>query len=71
VFVCFCVFLSDFLNVGCSWVFGYSAIAEFLDQLNLVSVIRAHEVQKVRQMFCVLFLGIESECRLVSKSIGF
>ncbi len=32
---------------GCSWVFGYSAIAEFLDQLNLVSVIRAHEVQKV------------------------
>lgn len=31
---------------GCSWVFGYSAIAEFLEQLNLVSVIRAHEVQK-------------------------
>lgn len=31
---------------GCSWVFGYSAIVEFLEQLNLVSVIRAHEVQK-------------------------
>jgi diadenosine tetraphosphatase ApaH/serine/threonine PP2A family protein phosphatase len=31
---------------GCSWVFGYSAISEFVEQLNLVSVIRAHEVQK-------------------------
>jgi diadenosine tetraphosphatase ApaH/serine/threonine PP2A family protein phosphatase len=31
---------------GCSWVFGYSAITEFLEQLNLVSVVRAHEVQK-------------------------
>ena len=31
---------------GCSWIFGYSGILEFLQTHNLVSVIRAHEVQK-------------------------
>ncbi len=41
---------------GCSWVFGYSAIIEFLEQLNLVSVIRAHEVQKVR-VLCACVAG--------------
>lgn len=30
---------------GCGYVFGFSAVAEFLDRNDLLSVVRAHEVQ--------------------------
>lgn len=31
---------------GCSYVFGYVAVEKFLKENNLISIIRAHEVQK-------------------------
>jgi len=31
---------------GCGYIFGYSAAIQFLEENNLVSIIRAHEVQK-------------------------
>lgn len=36
---------------GCGYVFGYAAIANFLANNNLLTVIRAHEVQKVALFF--------------------